>query len=106
MTAGSIGVEVVYALPGRQTLLKVAVPAGATVSRALADSGILALHPEIDPAALRVGVFGQFVELDHALDPGDRVEIYRPLVADPKESRHARVAKRRANRDSEKNMRA
>jgi putative ubiquitin-RnfH superfamily antitoxin RatB of RatAB toxin-antitoxin module len=53
-----------------------------------------------------VGIFGQFVLHDHVLASGDRIEIYRPLVADPKASRHARVAKKRADRDSDRNMRA
>ena len=92
--------------PERQTLLKLDVAGGTTVGRALAVSAILTLHPEIDLVKQRVGIFGQFVENDHVLESGDRIEIYRPLVADPKASRHARVAKKRAERDSDRNMRA
>jgi putative ubiquitin-RnfH superfamily antitoxin RatB of RatAB toxin-antitoxin module len=106
MNASTIAIEVVYALPERQTLLKLDVTRGTTVGRALVASGILALHPEIDLVNQRVGIFGQFVENDHVLASGDRIEIYRPLVADPKASRHARVAKRRADRDSDRKMRA
>ena len=106
MSAATIAVEVVYALPERQTLLRVEVPAGTTVGAALAASGILALHPEIDLAAQRVGIFGRFVAVTHVLAADERIEIYRPLVADPKTSRHQRVARKRADRDSERDMRA
>lgn len=106
MTTSSIAIEVAYALPERQTLLKLAVPGGTTVEQALAVSGILLLHPEIDLSQQRTGIFGKFVTCDHVLEPGDRIEIYRPLTADPKASRHARVAKKRAERDSDRDMRA
>ena len=106
MIASTIRIEVVYACPKRQTLLKLDVARGATVGRALVASCILTLHPELDFAKQRVGIFGQFVLHDHVLASGDRIEIYRPLVADPKASRHARVAKKRADRDSDRNMRA
>lgn len=106
MTTSSIDIEVAYALPGHQTLLRLAVPRGTTVERALAISGIVVLHPEIDLAQQRTGIFGKYVTSDHVLEPGDRIEIYRPLTADPKASRHARVAKKRAERDSDRDMRA
>jgi len=102
----SIAIEVAYALPERQTLIRMAVAAGTTVAQALAASGILALHPEVDLAQQRVGIFGQFVAFERVLESGDRIELYRPLIADPKAGRHARVAKRRAGRDSDRNMRA
>ena len=102
----TITVEVVYALPDRQTLLRLEVPEGSTVGAAIAASAILTHHPEIDLARQRVGVFGQLVAFDQVLASGDRIEIYRPLVADPKVSRHARVAKKREARDSDRNMRA
>ena len=101
-----IAIEVVYALPERQTLLKLRVPSGTSVGDALLASRIVSLHPEIDLAVQRVGIFGQFVLHDHVLGAGDRIEIYRPLIADPKASRHARVAKRRADRDGKRTMRA
>lgn len=106
MRAATIAVEVVYALPERQTLLRVDVARAGTLGDALAASGILSLHPEIDLMTQRVGVFGQFAGTDRILEPGDRIEIYRPLVAEPKASRHARVARKRAERDSDRNMRA
>jgi putative ubiquitin-RnfH superfamily antitoxin RatB of RatAB toxin-antitoxin module len=101
-----IAIEVVYALPERQTLIKLNVARGTTVERGLVASGILTLYPEIDLAHQRVGIFGQFVLHDHVLASGDRIEVYRPLLADPKASRHARVAKKRAERESDRNMRA
>jgi hypothetical protein len=104
--ASTIAIEVVYALPARQTLLKLTVSTGTTAGHALLASGILKLHPEIDLVQQRLGIFGQFVGHDHVLAAGDRIEIYRPLVADPKASRHARVAKKRADRDSDRNMQA
>jgi putative ubiquitin-RnfH superfamily antitoxin RatB of RatAB toxin-antitoxin module len=105
MTA-SISVEVVYATPERQTLLRVVVAAGATVGDALAQSGIFTLHPEVDGANAPVGIFGKAVARERRLESGDRIEIYRPLVADPKASRHARVARKRALADNVRNMRA
>ncbi len=106
MTAATIAIEVVYALPARQTLLRLDVAGGTTVGQALRASGILALHPEIDPARQRVGIFGQFVGHEHVLAAGDRVEIYRPLLADPKAGRQARVARQRADRAGNRTPRA
>ncbi|TXH04053.1 MAG: RnfH family protein [Nevskiaceae bacterium] len=88
-------VEVVYALPQRQTLLAVEVPAGATLREAILRSGLLEQHPELELATLTVGVFGQRATLARPLAAGDRVEIYRPLRADPKAARRARVTRRR-----------
>jgi len=71
------------------------LPRGATVSDALAQSGLAALHPELDVAAAPVGIFGRRVESKRALADGDRVEIYRPLVADPKTARRKRAGRNR-----------
>ena len=106
MITSTIAIEIVYALPQQQTLLKLRVAAESTVGQALAASGIQKIRPEIDLVMQRVGIFGQFVELGDQLASGDRIEIYRPLIADPKASRHARVARKRAERDSNRNMRA
>jgi len=86
-------IEVVYATPGRQALIRVEAPKGCTVAEAIDLSGIQGEFPDmvIDPGA--VGVFSQKVSLDHVLRPGDRVEIYRPLLADPKEMRKQRAAR-------------
>jgi putative ubiquitin-RnfH superfamily antitoxin RatB of RatAB toxin-antitoxin module len=89
---GMIGVEVAYATPERQVILAVRLAAGSNVAEAIEQSGIRAEFPgmEINPAA--VGIFSRKVAMDHLLREGDRVEIYRPLIADPKESRRKRAA--------------
>lgn len=88
-------VQVCYALPERQTLVAVDVPAGATVRDAIDASGVLALYPDIDLAKLKTGIFGKLAALDAAVADGDRVEIYRPLIVDPKVARQRRVDKTR-----------
>lgn len=92
MTAGSMSAEVAYALPDEQVILTVEGQAGMTVQQAIEASGILKSFPEIDLAENKVGVFGKLAKLDTPLSPGDRVEIYRPLIADPKEARKKRAA--------------
>ena len=99
-------VEVAFAAPGRQTLLTVRIPEGASVADALAASGIFALHPEVRDPSIPVGIFGKAVARTQRLLDGERVEIYRPLIADPKASRNARVAKKRLARENARNMRA
>jgi putative ubiquitin-RnfH superfamily antitoxin RatB of RatAB toxin-antitoxin module len=93
-------VEVAYALPEKQALLSVKVSEGVTALQAVQQSGIGQQFSELalDSPALELGVFGQVVPHDYPLQPGDRVEIYRPLKADPKEARKARAAKARADR--------
>jgi len=88
-------IEVCYALPDRQTLIPLELPPGATVQQAIDASGILQRHPEIDLTRLRVGVFGKLRGLDAMLEAHDRVEIYRPLIVDPKLARQRRVEKTR-----------
>jgi putative ubiquitin-RnfH superfamily antitoxin RatB of RatAB toxin-antitoxin module len=88
-------VEVAYALPQEQALLSVSVPMGATVREAIERSGVLARFPDIDLGRHSVGVFGRLVELDDTLREHDRVEIYRPLAADPKEMRRQRARRSR-----------
>jgi putative ubiquitin-RnfH superfamily antitoxin RatB of RatAB toxin-antitoxin module len=92
-----IAVTVVYALPDGATEIELALPSGASVAEALALSGIAARHPEIDLAAMSVGVYGVRVALDTTLADGDRVEIYRPLQADPKDLRRRRAIRRSAD---------
>ncbi|OIO74577.1 MAG: RnfH family protein [Gallionellaceae bacterium CG1_02_56_997] len=87
----NINVEVVYALPHQQTLLKLAVPPGTTAQDAVMVSGILEKHPEIDLSKTRLGIFGKPTKPDAVLRELDRVEIYRPLLADPKEVRRRRA---------------
>lgn len=88
-----IHVQVCYARPDLQVLRNVSVPDGATVQSAIEQSGVLDLLPEIDLTTCRVGVHGKLKTLDTVLREYDRVEIYRPLVADPKESRRKRAVK-------------
>lgn len=93
--AANIAVQVCYVTPTVQTLLDVTVSAGATLADAIRASGIGQRHPEIDPGAQKVGVFGKVRALDDRLAAGDRVEIYRALTVDPKVARARRVAKAR-----------
>jgi uncharacterized protein len=86
-----ISIEVVYALPKEQILLKRSVPTGATVTEAIQASGVLDKHPEIDLAANKLGIFGKLTKADAVVRDKDRIEIYRPLIADPKEVRRKRA---------------
>lgn len=88
-----IRVEVVYALPEKQYLLTVRLEQGSTVEQAIAASGILELRTDIDLAKNKVGIFSRPVKLADTVNDGDRVEIYRPLIADPKELRRQRAEK-------------
>lgn len=94
MKPANITVEVVLARPERQTVQRVLLPAGSTVQDALAASG---LAEELQRAQSgRIGIYGRAVAAGTVLRDGDRVEIYRPLRADPKELRRARAANKRA----------
>lgn len=86
-----ISIEVAYALPDKQYLQKVQVAAGSTVEQAIVASGLLTLRPEIDLKQNKVGIFSRAVKLQDTVEAGDRVEIYRPLIADPKELRRLRA---------------
>jgi putative ubiquitin-RnfH superfamily antitoxin RatB of RatAB toxin-antitoxin module len=76
-------IGVAYSEPGQQIWLNIEVPDEATVSEAIDRSGILKQFPHIDLASQKVGVFGRLVKLDSALKAGDRIEIYRAIIADP-----------------------
>lgn len=91
MNADHVRVEVVYALPAQQQLKTVNVPAGSSVEAAIRASGLLTQYPEIDLAKNKVGIFSKLVKLDEVVRDKDRVEIYRPLIADPKEVRRKRA---------------
>lgn len=86
-----ICVEVVYALPERQYLRTVKLESGSTVEQAIFASGLLELRPDIDLKSNKVGIYSRPVKLSDFLEDGDRVEIYRPLIADPKELRRLRA---------------
>ena len=85
-------VEVTYALPDRQKLIVVKLAAGSTAEEAIRRSGILNEFPEIDLATNKIGIFSKACKLDTPVRNQDRVEIYRPLIADPKEVRRQRAA--------------
>ncbi len=100
-----IRVEVAYALPEKQTLLSLSVPAGTTALEAVEQSGILAIFPKIDVNADKIGVFSQVLGTKGLDEPAsyklrerDRVEIYRPLIADPKEVRRRRAEEAKAKK--------
>lgn len=87
-----INVEVVYALKNRQQAIRLTVDEHCTVQEAIERSGLLAEHPDIDLAKNKVGVWNKLAKPDTVLRDHDRVEIYRPLIADPKEVRKQRAA--------------
>lgn len=93
----SIRVEVAYARPERQELIEVVLSNAATALDAIRASGIEALFPEIDLTQQSVGIFGKVLREPghHVLSDGDRVEIYRPLIIDPKDARASRAGTRR-----------
>ena len=86
-----ISVKVVYALPGMQWIYEVRVLEGATIADAIAGTPLRTDHPDLDVASCRVGIFGRSASSDRPLREGDRVEIYRPLRADPKDARRTRA---------------
>jgi len=86
-----VSVEVVYALPDRQYLKTVQLAQGSSVEQAIAASGLLELRPEIDLKSNKVGIYSRPAKLNDLVNDGDRVEIYRPLIADPKELRRLRA---------------
>jgi len=94
MSAATITVDVVLARPQRQVIRRVRLPAGSTVVDALAASGLAEEFRKLDSG--RVGIYGKAVPADSVLRDGDRVEIYRPLRADPKDLRRMRAAKKNA----------
>jgi uncharacterized protein len=96
-TAPRIDVTVVFALPDRATEIALRLPAGATLGQALERSGLASRHPEIDFARAPLGVFGKLADRGAVLADGDRVEVYRALIADPKEVRLGRAAARQKN---------
>ena len=86
-----IRVEVVLAMPDRQELIALEVPAGTTLAEAISLSGLPEMFEGFEPDFTKVGIFGQKASPEKVLHEGDRVEIYRPLIADPKEVRRQRA---------------
>lgn len=90
-------IEVAYAKPEKQIIISIDVEDNCIIEDAIKQSEILNQFPEIDLENNKVGVFGKAAKLTDTLRENDRVEIYRPLIADPKESRRARAAKKERN---------
>ena len=92
MVIESINVEVAYAMPEKQIIRAVNVDAGTTIGAAIVQSGIMMDFPDLELEDAKVGIFGKAAVMTTLLSDGDRVEIYRPLIADPKEVRRKRAA--------------
>ena len=96
-------VEVAYALPDKQSLISLEVEEGTTIKEAIEASGVLDTYDQIDLTRDKVGIFSKFATLDTVLREKDRIEIYRPLIADPKKVRKERAAEGKAMRSVKKN---
>ena len=94
----TIEVEIVYALAHEQIAEQLLVAHGTTVAQAVERSGLLARYPEIKARGLEVGIYGRRVDPSAVLREFDRIEIYRPLIADPKQARRARIKSRKSAR--------
>jgi uncharacterized protein len=92
---GLIELEVAYAKPEQQAIVTINVPQGTTLEQAVKLSGLLVRFPEINCSELRLGIFGVASKLQQNVKQGDRVEIYRPLIHDPKEARRNRAVNNR-----------
>ena len=103
MDKPNIVIEVVYALPAKQKLVSLSLPVGTTVREAALRSGLEAHFPGLDLASAPLGIFGKAVARpeERVLEEGERVEIYRPLIADPKEVRKQRAARAKAARQED-----
>ena len=97
-----INIEIAYAFPERYYLKSFQVDEGITVQTAIMQSGILSQFPEIDLSTNKIGIFSRPIKLTDVLKEGDRIEIYRPLLADPKEIRRKRAAEQAAAKNKEK----
>jgi putative ubiquitin-RnfH superfamily antitoxin RatB of RatAB toxin-antitoxin module len=93
MTEQQISIEVAYATPEKQALLEVVIEQGTTVKQAVLASGIMKRFPEINLEILKVGIWNRSCKLTDLPKEGDRIEVYRALVADPKEARRRRAEK-------------
>lgn len=91
MAEAVITVQVCHALPDECFLREMTLAAGTTIEQAVRESGLLQQYPHIDMATQKIGIFGKIKPADTVLRDGDRVEVYRPLQADPKETRRRRA---------------
>lgn len=97
-----VQIEVVYGLAHKQKLLSLPVNKGTTVEQAIIESGIISLFPEIDLAVNKVGIWNKAVKLSQVVEDLDRIEVYRPLIADPKEVRKRRAEKAKSEGRADK----
>ncbi len=97
MAEAILRVQVCYALPDECFLKEMSVAAGTTLEQAVRDSGVLQRYPHLGLATQKTGIFGKLRPADTVLRDGDRVEIYRPLQADPKETRRRRARHKEAS---------
>ena len=104
MAVEKILIEVAYAEPQQQSIIKVAVSEGCTVEAAIHQSGMLVIFPHIDLVKQKVGIFSKGCQLTDAVRAGDRIEIYRPLTIDPKEARRAKEKQREFKQGKNKNV--
>ena len=95
MMPNEILIEIAYALPEEQVIISIKVPTIFNVQQAIEKSGIQKKFPSIDLSKNKVGIFGKKTTLNHLLKDRDRIEIYRPLILDPKEMRRKRAAKKK-----------
>lgn len=91
----NIIIEVAYGTSNESILFTVTIPVGSTIKQGIELSGILEKYPAIDLTQNKVGIFSKLMSLDETLNDGDRIEIYRPLIADPKEARRSRAEKQK-----------
>ena len=92
--------EVVYPLPHEQILFQLEVAEGLTIRDGIEASGVLAHYPELDVDNMKVGLFGKMAPMKTVLRAKDRIEIYRPLIADPKEVRRRRAEEAKAKKEA------
>lgn len=92
-------IEVIYATLEQQEIIELAIKPGTTIEQAIINSGVLIKHPEINLESFDVGIFSQIKPLDYVLKTGDRIEIYRPLIADPKAKRREKAAQNKMDQN-------
>ncbi|MEM0953900.1 MAG: RnfH family protein [Pseudomonadota bacterium] len=97
----AVAVEVAYALPEKQQIVGLTVSDGTTAREAVLQSGLERQFPGLDLANAKLGIFGKAIKDSQVLKTGDRVEVYRPLIADPKEVRKRRAAEARSRREGD-----
>ena len=88
-----VTIEVVYGVPHKQKILTLILAEGSTVEQAILASGVIDLFPEIDLKVNKVGIWNRAVKLSEVVTDLDRIEVYRPLIADPKDVRKRRAEK-------------